>query len=209
MYAGISGGTIADVVTGKAPAAAAGANDPSAGATTSIGNAVAVTGQGIGSLPFTGGSADPFSSSAVGTRLDQGQDLTSSSFVAPLPGTIVASDQVNSGWNGGGIVSLALDTPLQLADGTIVKVLYFAEGISPTVSKGSHVNAGQQIGIPVMNPYNGSVGNIEWGPANPSSPTQPLAQVVSNAAGVVDSFYQWARSIGAPVASSTSGAGAS
>lgn len=187
LDAGIKGASIGDVIKGTAQ-------------TQSLAGSIGSTGAAASS----GGTAPPFGSGAQGSRLDQGQDLTASQFNAPVSGTIVKADQTNSGWAGGGYVALKSDNPIA---GLPSQVLYFAEGLSPTVQVGQHVNAGEQIAIPVSNPYNGIVGNIEWGLANPSNPGQPLAQTVSNARGMVLAFYNWARSIGAPVASSTSNAG--
>jgi len=137
---------------------------------------------------------------ATGSRLDQGMDLTSNNFLAPYDGTVVYSSQFDPGWNGGGYIAIA-----DAFDPSFVT--YFAEGISPTVFKGQTVKAGQRIGVPVRNPYNWIVGNIEIGLANPDSPGQPLAQVVPNPRQVVLGFYNWLRNLGGPVSTNTSGAG--
>jgi hypothetical protein len=137
---------------------------------------------------------------ATGSRLDQGFDLTSKTFVSPYAGKVVSSTPNSPGWMGGGYVAIAnLLNPKQ--------VTYFAEGILPAVSQGETVQAGQTIGVPAINPYNAIPGNIEIGPANPAAPTQPLAQVVSNPAAAVRSFYNWLKTLGGPTASSTSQAG--
>lgn len=149
--------------------------------------------------PNAAGDVNPVPG-ATGNRLDQGFDLTSKTFVSPYAGTVVASEQSDPGWKGGGYVAIANATnPRQ--------VTYIAEGIAPSVSKGQKVTAGQTIAVPQINPYNGIPGNVEIGPANPSNPLQPLAQVVSNPAGAVMGFYQWLRRLGAPAATSTSLAG--
>lgn len=137
---------------------------------------------------------------ATGSRLDQGFDVTGKQFLSPYAGTVVASQMSDSGWAGGGYVAVAnAANPSQ--------VEYFAEGLSPLVSQGQRVTAGEAIARPSINPYNGIIGNIETGPANPANPLQPLAQVASNPAGVVTQFYDWLRGLGAPAASSTSLAG--
>lgn len=195
LDAGIKGASLADVVKGQATQ------------TPLPGNQVSTSSTGSTSVGGVVGGSTPFSSNATSSRLDQGQDLTSSIFNAPVAGTVTIADQTNTGWDGGGYIALKLDQPITLADGTVVKFLYWAEGIAPTVGVGQHVSAGQQIGTPVTNPYNGIVGNIEWGVAGGANGGQPLAQLVSNAAAMVRAFYQWALSIGAPHAASTGNAG--
>lgn len=154
------------------------------------GGATSVT---VGNNPFPG---------ATGSRLDQGFDLTGKSFNAPELSKIVYSSQSVAGWAGGGLVAGQV-----LAGSKKGRVWYMAEGISPIVQVGQTVMRGQRVGIPVSNPYNGTVGNIEAGWANPSSPTQPLAQVSSNPAGIAWDFYRWIQSMGGPKASSTGNAG--
>lgn len=134
---------------------------------------------------------------ATGGRLDQGFDVTGKTFLAPYAGRVLESEQADSGWGGGGYVAVQ-----DAANPD--RVEYFAEGISPLVTKGQLVVAGQGIGRPVINPYNGIAGNIETGPANPADPLQPLAQAVSDPAQTVQRFYAWLRGLGAPAASSTS-----
>jgi murein DD-endopeptidase MepM/ murein hydrolase activator NlpD len=162
-----------------------------------------------GSTPAAGGSIvnDPSLGpttnpipGASGGRLDQGMDGTTQTFVAPFNGKVVFSEANDSGWNGGGYVAI------QSAQNPNY-VYYAAEGLTPTVQVGQTVTAGQQIATPRSNPYNGIVGNFEIGRANPASPGQPLAQVVSNPSQMVLEFYNWLRSLGVPAASSTSNAG--
>lgn len=149
--------------------------------------------------PYLAGSVNPIPG-ATASRLDQGFDVTSKKFLAPFTGTVVASEQSDPGWEGGGYVAIANAANPK-------DVVYLAEGLAPTVRKGQTVKAGQAIARPVSNPYNAVVGNIEIGPANPADPLQPLAQVIKNPQIAVMSFYNWLRTIGAPAATSTSGAG--
>lgn len=149
--------------------------------------------------PNAKGQVDPIPG-ATGGRLDQGFDVTAKRFLAPFAGTVVASQQADPGWRGGGYVAVQ-----SAADPSQVE--YFAEGISPLVTKGQVVKAGEAIGRPVINPYNMIVGNIETGPANPADPLQPLAQAVKDPAAAVRQFYSWLRGLGAPAATSTSNAG--
>lgn len=147
------------------------------------------------------GEVNPFpGASGAGGRLDQGIDVTGQNFLSPVTGKVVYSKQSDPGWAGGGYVAIA-----DAADPN--RVYYFAEGIAPVVSTGQQVQAGERIAIPKTNPYNGTVGNIEFGRANPSSPGQPLAQTISNPAGMVQQMYQWLKSLGGPTVSSTSSAG--
>jgi murein DD-endopeptidase MepM/ murein hydrolase activator NlpD len=172
-------------------------------ATAQASSASTPAGQGAGGAvvndPKLGPTTNPVPG-ATGGRLDQGMDGTTQSFVAPFNGKVVFSEANDSGWDGGGYVAI------QSAQDPSY-VYYAAEGLTPTVQVGQTVTAGQQIATPRSNPYNGIVGNFEIGRANPSSPGQPLAQVVSNPSQMVMEFYNWLRSLGVPAASSTSNAG--
>ena len=137
---------------------------------------------------------------ATGSRLDQGIDATGKKFLSPWTGTVEVSNARDSGWRGGGYVAVrSSDDPSQ--------VYYLAEGITPIVRVGQRVTAGQSIALPVANPYNGIIGNIEAGLANPHNPRQPLAQVVKDSAGMVQTFYAWLEGLGGPKATSTAMAG--
>lgn len=160
-------------------------------------NATSIPAGGLGS-----NGTHPFSANATGSRLDQGFDLTSKVFGAPAKSRIVYSSQSDKGWAGGGYVAGQVISGPETG-----RVWYMAEGISPSVAVGQTVDQGARVGIPVSNPYNGIVGNIEAGFANPASPGQPLAQVVANPAAEVMHFYNWIRSLGGPKATSTSSAG--
>lgn len=148
---------------------------------------------------FVGPSTDPVPG-ATGSRLDQGFDGTTKSFLAPFSGSVVYSTANDPGWAGGGYLAIKSAT-----DPT--KVFYAAEGLVPSVKVGDAVTAGQTIAQPATNPYNGIVGNFEIGWANPSAPGQPLAQTASDPKQVALDFYGWLRGLGGPEATSTSGAG--
>jgi murein DD-endopeptidase MepM/ murein hydrolase activator NlpD len=171
----------------------------SAGGSTATSGTGAASSGSIVSDPKLGPATNPVPG-ATGGRLDQGMDGTTQTFVAPFNGKVVFSEANDSGWNGGGYVAI------QSAQDPNY-VYYAAEGLTPTVQVGQTVTAGQQIATPRSNPYNGIVGNFEIGRANPASPGQPLAQVVSNPSQMVFEFYNWLRSLGVPPASSTSNAG--
>lgn len=204
-----SGGrTLADILLGQSGTAAQTIPTLTAGPPGSAGNPI-ITPAPVTAAPegFAGKLAGAPTQTAVdpipgatGSRLDQGFDVTGKQFLSPYAGTVVASQMSDSGWAGGGYVAVKnAANPAQIE--------YFAEGISPLVSQGQQVIAGQAIGRPTINPYNGIIGNIETGPANPANPLQPLAQVASNPAQAVTQFYQWLRGLGAPAASSTALAG--
>lgn len=170
----------------------------SGGTTSATPGAAATFGAPVTKAGFPA-SVDPLPDT-VGSRLDQGIDGTGKTFLSPWAGKVVYSKAHDSGWAGGGYVAIQSATDPS-------RVFYLAEGITPIVSVGSIVSAGQRIAYPVANPYNNIVGNIEAGLANPAAPGQPLAQVVSDSAGMVDQFYNWLRSLGGPTATSTSSAG--
>lgn len=111
-------------------------------------------------------------------RIDQGVDYTGKQFLAPGKSQVLVSDQSSSGWGGGGYVAA------KLLDGPLAgSVYYFAEGIAPSVKAGDTVNAGTVLGIPITNPFNQTLGNIEAGWADPASPSRPLAQSLSGYGG--------------------------
>lgn len=156
-----------------------------------------------GAKPNSAGFVNPFGAGFATSRLDMGMDGTAKQFLSPFAGTVVAADASNSGWQGGGYMAIKSDSPLGLASQTV----YFAEGLAPSVSVGQHVSAGQTIATPRSNPYNGIVGNIEWGLASDSSPEQPLAHIISNPAAMVLAFAKWAEGLGVPPPTSTGNAG--
>jgi hypothetical protein len=194
-----TGRTLIDRIVGnkasKSPLLSAGIPQTKTGAGGVSG---AVT-NAIGDVGSFTGTANPFPG-ATGSRLDQGEDLTSRTFLAPFAAKVVVANRSDSGWAGGGYLALrSLSDPSQ--------VIYMAEGLIPSVRVGQTVQAGQRVATPIANPYNGVVGNIESGPADPTNPSRPLAQAVSNPPAVVEKFYAWLRGLGGPQATSTSNAG--
>lgn len=146
-------------------------------------------------------SVNPVPGAAV-SRLDQGIDATAKTFVSPWAGKVVYATANDPGWKGGGYVAVQSTENPNF-------VYYLAEGITNVVKVGDMVTAGQTIAYPVANPYNGIVGNVEFGRANPASPGQPLAQVTSNAKQMVLDFSSWFQSLGGAAPTSTSNAGSS
>lgn len=135
-------------------------------------------GGGGGSGQFT----NPFPNGWSPGRLDMGYDgHFQTQIVSPCDGTMVyvdadASHGYNGGWEGAFIaVKCSQDTGLPSS------VFYFAEGLSPTVTQGQTVTAGQQIAVPGWTGYTEGPGGIEWGLADPSNPaTVTLAESGTN-----------------------------
>lgn len=174
--AGFKGDSIANVVQGKATShplsGAAGGTSGTSGSAGSSGSGSSPT------LP-AGSYTNPVPGAQTG-RIDQGVDytLTSKGAVAPGRSKILVADTSNQGWGGGGYVAA------QLLDGPLAgEVYYFAEGVAPLVRVGQEVAAGTQLVKPVTNPFNGILGNIEGGWADPQNPAVPLAQSLSGYSG--------------------------
>lgn len=196
--AGIKGASLTDVIKGQAtvqPLDLSGASSSGSGSTASSGSA--------------SGSSSLFGAGTTGGRLDQGQDLVAGGPIqTPVAGKVLVADANNAGWGGGGFIAIQMTAAEQAAAGLPSDIIYFAENIAPTVTPGQQVNAGDTIATPAkVSSYNEPAGGLEWGLANPAEPTQPLAQVVANASAMVLGFYKWARSVGAPAATSTTNAG--
>src|SRR6516164_10049214 len=144
LDAAIKGDSIANVIRGTAT------QNPIGGGTTRTGG---TTSTSAGTTGYT----NPVPGAKTG-RIDQGVDYTmgGQGFVAPGRSEILISDQSNSGWAGGGyIAGKFLDGPLK------DRIWYAAEGISPTVAVHAIVNAGDRVGVAAINPFNGTIGNIE------------------------------------------------
>lgn len=173
LDAGIKGDSIANVVKGQAT------QHPLAGSTTGGGTPGAASGAPTTVAPGT--YTNPVPGASTG-RVDQGVDYTLSpqGFVAPGKAKILQADAHNPGWKGGGYIAY------QLLDGPLAgSVGYVAEGVTPApgISPGKIVNAGTQLVTRAINPYNGTLGNIEAGWADPNSPGRPLAQALSGYGG--------------------------
>ena len=191
--AGIKGDSIANVVKGVATQQPL----PGGGAASASGGPGSA-GSSTGSSPFPGGWTP--------NRADQGYDGTfRGQLTAPVSGTVTYATGSDPGWQGGGALVLQAD---QAISGLASSALYFTEGLSPLVKAGDHVTAGQPIATAARSPYNGIIGNIEWGLAQPNSNAVPLAASSPNKRGVVMSFLSWAQSaLGLPAPTSITGAG--
>lgn len=167
LDAAIKGDSIGNVVRGTAT------QNPIGDSSSSSGSPSAPTSSGTYLNPVPGASTG---------RIDQGVDytLSSSGFLAPGRSKILHADASNSGWAGGGYIAA------QLLDGPLAgSVYYVAEGVAPAagITKDKIVAAGTPLVVRVKNPYNGVLGNIEAGWADPSNPTRPLAQSLSGYSG--------------------------
>jgi hypothetical protein len=145
------------------------------------------------------GLSNPFPNGWVPNRLDMGYDgHFTKQIVAPCSGTMSYVDadsdhSYNGGWNGAYFVLKCSQT----ISGIPSSSFYFAEGVSPTVSQGQSVNAGQQIGKPGWTGYTEGPGGIEWGLTS-STPMETLAASLGNSCVVgsasqkmVMGFSQW------------------
>ena len=171
LDAGIKGDSIPNVIKGQATA------HPLTGAGTTAGAGTT----GAGATVAAGSYVNPVPGASTG-RIDQGVDYTlgTGGFVAPGKSQILQADASNPGWKGGGYIAA------KLLDGPMANhVYYIAEGIRPAVgvTVGAIVNAGDQLVSRIANPYNGTVGNIEAGWADPNSPGRPLAQASAGYSG--------------------------
>ncbi len=158
------------------------------------------------------GYTNPFPNGWQPERLDMGYDgVFKDRIVSPCTGNMVyvnadAAHGSNGGWEGA-FIAVACSKPI--AD-LPSNVFYFAEGLSPTVTQGQKVVAGQTIAVPGWTGYSQGPGSIEWGLADPSNPaTVTLAE--SGVAGMTNcskasiamvlAFSKWAQqnlSVAAP-----------
>lgn len=153
---------------------------------------------------------NPFPVGWIPNRLDMGYDGTfKRKIVAPFDGRIHFAGVLRGNWRGsrGVIIKADQHIPALPSD-----TWYFAEGITPTVKAGDRVKAGQTIATPSVNPYNGVIGNIEFGLAaqgGVGQQTDPLAETgIKNPRQMVLQWEDWVhRNLGVAHPSSTSDAG--
>jgi len=198
LDAGLKGDSIANVVQGKAT------SHPLAGAGTGTGSPGGAS-TPTGGLNLPAGTYTNPVPGASASRVDQGTDYTLSpkGFLAPGNSKILIADSSNAGWRGGGYIAG------QLLDGPLKGMVWFvAEGVKPIVHVGQTIAAGAQVVTRSSNPYNGILGNIEAGWANPSSPGSPLAKSTGGytegaitAAGVA--WNNFVKALGGAVSHST------
>lgn len=150
-----------DIISGQNPATAPNTNAITAGAATlddTTSGSGAITGGSTAAN--SAGYARPIGSGLTPERIDQGCDYGGSGPLYALgSGTIVSV--YNSGWPGGIFICLKMTNGL---------AVYYAEDITPAVTVGQTVKAGQQIGT-----ANGGPDGIEVGWASPSSIGEAMA----------------------------------
>lgn len=132
VYSGITGrsvlASIQAMITGKAP--------------SSVPNTAQIAGQDSGSVSAgttaaisPSGMANPIGKGLVRGRTDEGVDFSGAGDLYAMgPGVI---ENVYSNWPGGVYILLHLDSG---------QYIYYAENITPSVTKGQRVTAGQKIG---------------------------------------------------------------
>lgn len=163
------------------------------------------------------GLTNPFPAGWTPNRLDLGYDgHFIKEIVAPCNGTMSYVDAdsnhgSNGGWEGAYFTIKCTQQPNGLPSDTF----YFAEGVSPTVTQGQTVNAGQQIGQPGWTGYSEGPGGIEWGLAVSNNPREAYAASLGNSCATgsasqkfVQTFSQWVQknlNVAAPSATDNEG----
>jgi hypothetical protein len=111
---------------------------------------------GLPSTTSSSGYANPLAGAHVtAERIDQGVDYAGSGTLGAIgPGVVTNVVQTGSGWEGGGYVEYKLT-----AGPDVGRSVYYAEGVTPTVSVGQTLAAGQ----PVATIIPGSAHGIEIG----------------------------------------------
>jgi hypothetical protein len=149
-------GAAAAATSGSAgQVAAAGDTSGSAGPSFAGALAAAQTGSATAAAA-AGGYVNPLANASVrAERIDQGVDYAGSGTLGALgPGVVTQVVPSGSGWEGGGYVEYKLTSGPYAG-----RYVYYAEGVTPTVSVGQTLSAGQ----PVATIVPGSSTGIEIG----------------------------------------------
>src|SRR5215831_15946244 len=158
---------------------------------------------------------NPFPGGWQPGRLDMGYDgRFEGHIVAPVFGKIIYAGLFN-GWMGSHGVILHHTGVNPIGKPVPTGCLFFVEGCMPMVHNGQTVRVGQNIAYAVRNPYNGIVGNIEWGVAQygpvgfqTNAYAMALGTCTSAAKQMCLDFAAWAHDVlGVAPPSSTSNAG--
>lgn len=114
---------------------------PSTGS-TSFASALAAAQDSSATSGSAAGYVNPLANATVkGERIDQGVDYAGSGTLGAIgPGVVTKVVQSGSGWEGGGYVEYKL-TAGPYAGHSV----YYAEGVTPTVSEGQTLTAGQPV----------------------------------------------------------------
>ena len=189
-----------------APAAASNASaSPSSGSGTfasALASAQNATSPSGGAPVSGSGYVNPLANATVkGERIDQGVDYAGSGTLGAIgPGVVTKVVQTGSGWEGGGYVEYKL-TAGPYAGHSV----YYAEGVTPTVTVGQTLTAGQ----PVATIVSGFPTGMELGFAAGNGSEESYANVYGGgytegtptAAGVA--FSNLVTSLGGPAGTSS------
>jgi murein DD-endopeptidase MepM/ murein hydrolase activator NlpD len=153
----LSGPAASGSLPGADAAGGASADAGSSSFAQTLAQAQSATG-GVAPTPNASGYVNPLANAQVRPeRIDQGVDYSGSGTLGALgPGVVTKVVQSGSGWEGGGFVEYKLT-----AGPYAGRYVFYAEGVSPTVSVGQTLTAGQ----PVATIIPGSAHGIEigWG----------------------------------------------
>jgi hypothetical protein len=147
---------------GAAPTASAGAADAGAGSSSSFAQALAdaqgtsSASGGVAATPNASGYVNPLADASVkAERIDQGVDYAGTGTLGALgPGVVTQVVHSGSGWEGGGYVEYKLTSGPYAG-----RYVYYAEGVTPTVSVGQTLQPGQAVATIIP----GSSSGIEIG----------------------------------------------
>ncbi len=137
-----------------------GADGAAAGSSTfaqALANAQGTTG-GAAATPNGTGYVNPLANASVrAERIDQGVDYAGSGTLGALgPGVVTQVTPSGSGWEGGGYVEYKLT-----AGPYAGRYVYYAEGVTPTVSVGQTLTPGQAVATIIPGSSTGV--EIGWG----------------------------------------------
>jgi len=127
----------------SSPAASSAAASSAASSTGTFAGALASAQSAAGATSVAGsGYVNPLANASVrGERIDQGVDYAGSGTVGAIgPGVVTKVVQSGSGWEGGGYVEYKLTSGPYAGHS-----VYYAEGVTPTVSVGQTLSAGQPV----------------------------------------------------------------
>jgi hypothetical protein len=119
---------------------------------------------GATATPDASGYVNPLANASIRPeRIDQGVDYTGSGTLGALgQGVVTQVVQTGSGWEGGGFVEYKLT-----AGPYAGRYVYYAEGVTPTVSVGQTLRPGQPVATIIPGAPHGI--EIGWGSGNGES----------------------------------------
>jgi hypothetical protein len=184
----------------QGPAAAG--SVPSA-ASVDAGSGSASFAQTLAQAQAPSGYVNPLANAQVkGERIDQGVDYAGSGTIGALgPGVVTQVVQTGSGWEGGGYVEYKLT-----AGPYAGRYVYYAEGVTPTVSVGQTLSPGQPVATIISGAPHGIEIGFGSGVGQSSYANQyggGYSEGVATAAGVA--FSNLVASLGGPAGVNESG----